>query len=153
MEGEQKLCLVEPTLEIMGETLLQIQMELMGAMEDGEALAAAEEVGAEEAEETLILLEIMEEMEVSVEREVMEAAAEAGAMEGRLVLREQEVREVLAVLEEGAELVAVLGVLSLVEAIMVVMAQQEAMAEEGEKVGLLVMREDVMVAVALAALD
>ena len=48
-EGEQKLCLVEPTLELGEETPLQVQMQLLEKMEDGEALEA-EEVLEEMAE-------------------------------------------------------------------------------------------------------
>ena len=48
-EGEQKLCLVEPTLELMEEMPLQVQMQLREKMEGGEALAA-EVVVEEEAE-------------------------------------------------------------------------------------------------------
>ena len=46
--GEQKLCLVEPTLELMEEMPLQVQVQLLEKMEGGEALEAEEE--AEEAE-------------------------------------------------------------------------------------------------------
>ena len=45
VEGEQKVCLVEPTLELMEEMPLQVQVQLLEKMEDGEALAA--EVAAE----------------------------------------------------------------------------------------------------------
>lgn len=44
-EGEHKLCLVEPTLERMEKVPLQVQVQLLEAMEDMEALeveAAAE---------------------------------------------------------------------------------------------------------------
>ena len=51
-EGEQRLCLAEPTLELMEEVLLQVQVQLLEVMEGGEALevegeaeALAEEVG------------------------------------------------------------------------------------------------------------
>ena len=47
-EGEQKLCLVEPTLELMEEPPLQIQMQLLEKMEGGEALEAEEDAEAEE---------------------------------------------------------------------------------------------------------
>ena len=40
VEGEQKLCLVEPTLELTEKAPLQVQMQLMEKMEGGEALAA-----------------------------------------------------------------------------------------------------------------
>ena len=39
-EGEQKLCLVEPTLEIKEKAPLQVQMQVMEKMEGGEALVA-----------------------------------------------------------------------------------------------------------------
>ena len=52
VEGEQKLCLVEPTLELMEETPLQVQVQLLEKMEGGEALAA-EAVLEEAAEEVL----------------------------------------------------------------------------------------------------
>ena len=51
-EGEQKLCLVEPTLELMEEMPLQVQMQLLEKMEGGEALAA--EVVVEEAAELVV---------------------------------------------------------------------------------------------------
>ena len=38
--GEQKLCLVEPTLELVEKTPLQVQMQLLENKEGGEALAA-----------------------------------------------------------------------------------------------------------------
>ena len=151
-EGEQKLCLVEPTLELLAETPLQVQVQLMEEMEDMEALGAEEEEEAAEEAETFLLLIIQGQMEVSVELVVMEAVAEQEAGEGQLVLREQEMQEVLVVLEEEAELVEMLGVLEMVE-IMVVMAQQEVMAEEAEQEGLLVMWAEVLVAAALVALD
>ena len=48
-EGEHKLCLVEPTLELMEEMVMQVQMELLELVEDREALAAEAvvEVGAD----------------------------------------------------------------------------------------------------------
>ena len=73
----------------------------------------------------------------------------------RLCLREQEVQEVLAVLGEeveAAEMLVLLQVL-LEQEIMAVMVQQGAMAEEGGVEGLLVIMAEVLVAVALAALD
>ena len=51
-EGEQRLCLVEPTLELAEETPLQVQMQLLEKMEGGEALEAGEEV--EEAAEWVV---------------------------------------------------------------------------------------------------
>ena len=50
VEGEQKLCLVEPTLELKEEVPLQVQMQVMEKMEGGEALAAE------------VVLEVMVEM-------------------------------------------------------------------------------------------
>ena len=44
-EGEQKLCLVEPTLELTEKTPLQVQLQLLEKMEGGEALAAEAVVG------------------------------------------------------------------------------------------------------------
>ena len=52
-EGEQKLCLVEPTLELEEKTPLQVQMQLLEKMEGGEALAA--EVVLEAAAAELVL--------------------------------------------------------------------------------------------------
>ena len=43
MEGEHKLCLVEPTLELAEKTPLQVQVQLLEKMEGGEALEAEEE--------------------------------------------------------------------------------------------------------------
>ena len=51
-EGEQKLCLVELTLELMEEMPLQVQVQLLEKMEDGEALAA--EVALEERAELVV---------------------------------------------------------------------------------------------------
>ena len=48
-EEEHELCLVEPTLELMEETPLQVQGQVMEEMQDMEALAA-EEVLEEAAE-------------------------------------------------------------------------------------------------------
>ena len=84
-EGEQKLCLVEPTLELGEETPLQVQMQLMEAMEDGEALVAEEEAEAGADTDTvqglphLLCQEQMEQMEEVAELVVMEAAAVAEA--------------------------------------------------------------------------
>ena len=41
-EGEQRLCLVEPPLELMEETPLQVQMQLLEEMQDMEALVVEE---------------------------------------------------------------------------------------------------------------
>ena len=61
-------------------------------------------------------------------------------------------QEVLAVLEEAEAAAEVLGLLQVMEQeIMVVMAQQEAMAEEGAEEGLL--PEPLVALAALAALD
>ena len=115
-EGEQKLCLVEPTLELMEKTPLQIHLQLVEKMEGGEALAAEE--GAEAMVEMamiihllLLLLTDQEQMQLSVELEVMVEAAEQEALEGIVMttLQEREVQEVLAVLEEEAELEEMLG--------------------------------------------
>ena len=46
MEGEQKLCLAEPTLELLENLLLQVQTQLLEEMQDLEALAAEVEVEA-----------------------------------------------------------------------------------------------------------
>ena len=48
-EGEQKLCLAEPTLELTEEAPLQVQVQLLEKMEGGGALEA--EVVLEEAAE------------------------------------------------------------------------------------------------------
>ena len=159
VEGEQRLCLVEPTLEIMEEVPLQVQMQPLGAMEGGEVLAAvAVAVAVVESAHRLPLIINQEEMEAVVELVVMEAAAEAEVWEGALllktkILQEQEVQEVLAVLEEAAAAAEVLGTLA--EEIMVVMVQQEVMAEEeGVEVLLVFLAKlEVLVAAALAALD
>ena len=49
-EGEQKLCLVEPTLGLTEKVPLQVQVQVMEEMEGGEALAAE------------VVLEVMAEM-------------------------------------------------------------------------------------------
>ena len=54
VEGEQKLCLVEPTLELKEEVPLQVQMQVMEKMEGGEALAA--EVALGEKVEMVIIV-------------------------------------------------------------------------------------------------
>ena len=105
-EGEQKLCLVEPTLELTEEMEVQVQLQLLELMEDGEALEAEE--GAEARVDGVVILEVrQEQMQVLVELVVMEAAAEQGEKEDVLIeaLQEQEVQEVLAALEEAAEAV------------------------------------------------
>ena len=159
-EGEQKLCLVEPTLELMENRLLQVQMQLTEKMEDGEALAAeaaAEEKVAQSAT-NILLIPSQQEMEAAVEQEVMEAVVEAVEREGAsfltALLKEREVREVLAVLEEEVEVAEMLGILA--KEIVVVMVQQEVMAEVEGVAGLLVQLlapVEVVVAVALAVLD
>ena len=121
-EVEVKLCLVEVPLELMEEEMQD--MEALEAEEDREAMVG------------IPLLLLQQGREVSAEREVMGAAVEQEAEEGRLVrtLREQEVQQGLVVLEEEAELVEVLGRLVAVqEAVMVVMAEQEVMAEAEEQ--------------------
>ena len=133
VEGEQKVCLAEPTLELVEETPLQVQMQLMEAMEGGEALAA-EVALVEEAAKSVMCIPLIlnkQEMEVLVELEVMEAAEEweegGGVSLRKTIIQEREVQEVLAVLEEEAEAAEVLGTLA--EEIMVVMVQQEVMVE------------------------
>ena len=136
VEGEQKLCLVEPTLELGEKTLLQVQMQLMEEMEDGEALA--EEAVLEEVEELVLhlpLLFIQQEMEVAAELVVMEAEVDAEAVEGALclvatILQEWEVQEVLVVLEAAAEAAEAAGILT--KEVEVVMVLQEVMAEAAE---------------------
>lgn len=138
-EGEQKLCLVEPTLELMEEAPLKVQVQLLEKMEGGEALEAGEEVEALVEGVGLIHLPLLvlvinqEQMQVLVELVVMGAVAEQGALEGRLLiaLQGQEVQEVLAVLEEEAEAAERLGLLQVLleEKVMVVMAEREVMAE------------------------
>lgn len=162
MEEEQKLCLAEPTLELLEKLLLQVQTQLLEEMQDLEALAA--EVVQEATVEVVCMQQHLlnlnqEEREATVEREVMEAVAEEGAKEGEVVaaLQEQEVQEVLAALEEEVEAAVVLVVLEVVleKEILLVMVQQEAMAE-GEEVEALVevvIKTQFLVAVALVALD
>ena len=153
-EGEQKLCLVEPTLELVEETPLQVQVQLMEKMEGGEALVA--EAALEEEEGSVLclpLILIQQEMEEVAELAAMEAVAEAAAEEGAsilvaAILQEQEVQQELVVLEAEAEAADMLGLLT--QEIVVVMVQQEVMAEvEGVEAA----AKLVMVAAALAALD
>ena len=170
-EGEQKLCLAEPALEIVERGLLQVQMQLMEEMQALEALAA--EAVLEARAEVVIIIQMFlrlplltlllinqEQMEAVVEREVMEAAEAEEGMEGRLLkaLQEREVQEILAVLEAVAEAAEMLGRLLVLmeDTIMVAMVQQEAMAEaEGvaEERRAATMIVVLMVAVALAVLD
>lgn len=139
MEEEQKLCLAEVKLEPLEEELLKVQMQLLEGMQVLEALAAEAEVGA--MAEMVIIIQVLlwvlvinqQQMQVAVGREVMGAAVVREALEGLLLiaLQEQEVQEVLVVLEEevgAAEMLVLLQVL-MEEKIMVVMVQQEAMAE------------------------
>ena len=158
MEGEHELCLVEPLLELGEEMLLQVQMQLMEEMQDMEALVAvvAEEV-AVEVIHRLPLIPLQQEMEALAELVVMGAEVVMEEGEGAPLLttkifQEQEVQEVLAVLGEEVEAAEMLE-----RAIMVVMVQQEAMAEvEGVVVSVVLLPvalEEVMVAAALAALD
>ena len=140
-EGAQKLCLVEPTLELMEKVPLKVQVQLLEEMEGGEALAAEEDaealvegVGVIQMFLLLLINTInQEQMEAVVELVVMEAVVEQGALEGGLViaLQGQEVQEILAVLEEEAEAAEMLEVLQVLleEKVMVVMAEREAMAE------------------------
>ena len=89
-EGEHKLCLVEPTLELAEEMVLQVQMQLLELVEDREALVAAEEAAEEAVAEAvaeavggLPLLLVQEQMEVVVELvelEAMEAAVAAAVV-------------------------------------------------------------------------
>ena len=75
-EGEQKGCLVEPKLEKKEEMPLQVQMQLLEAMEGMEALEAVAE--QEEAGATVIIEQLLsnqEQLEALVVQEVMEAAA------------------------------------------------------------------------------
>ena len=118
MEGEQKLCLVEPTLELVEEVPLQVQVQLLEEMQGGEALEAEE--GVEALVERVILIHLpllvlvinQQQMQVMAELVVMEAVAEQGEKEDVLLiaLQGQEVQEVLVVLGEGVELVEMLGV-------------------------------------------
>ena len=133
-EGEHKLCLVEPLLELGEERLLQIQMQLLEEVEDREALAA--EVVAEDTEEVATFLPIplfidQEEMEATAELEAMEAAAVEEGVEGAFLVislvQEWEVREVLAVLEGEVEAVELREHMEV--EIMAVMVEQEVMAE------------------------
>ena len=151
-EVEQKLCLVEPTLELTEKAPLKVQVQLLEEMEGGEALAAEEEAEAlVELVGLMVLVISQEQMQVLVELVVMEAAVEQGALEDRLLmtLQGQEVQEILAVLEEEAEAAEMLGRLQVLmeEKVMVVMAEREVMAEaEG------VVVEAMMALSALAAL-
>ena len=132
-EGEQKVCLAEPTLELGEKTPLQVQMQLTEKMEGGEALEAEAAVEEREAQSAtnILLLPSQQEMEAAVELVVMEAAAVVVVLEGasflKALIKEREVREILAVLGEEAEVAGMLGILA--KQIMVVMAQQEAMVE------------------------
>ena len=118
VEGEQKLCLVEPTLELVEEVPLQVQVQLLEEMQGGEALEAEE--GVEALVERVILIHLpllvlvinQQQMQVMAELVVMEAVAEQGEKEDVLLiaLQGQEVQEVLVVLGEGVELVEMLGV-------------------------------------------
>ena len=86
-EGEQKVCLAEPTLELMEEMLLQVQMQLLGAMQVLEALAAEAVLEAlVEMAWNFPLLMVQGQKEVKVERVVMAAAAAAEETEGGLLL-------------------------------------------------------------------
>ena len=139
VEGEQKLCLVEPTLELAEKAPLKVQVQLMEEMQDMEALAAGEEVeGVVEGVglihlPLLVLVINQEQMQVLAELVVMEAVVEQGALEGMLLiaLQGQEIQEVLAVLEEEVEAAEMLGFLRVLleEKVMLVMVQREAMAE------------------------
>ena len=161
MEGEQKLCLAEPTLELLENLLLQVQTQLLEEMQDLEALAAEVEVEAlvERGGGIQVVLLNQEQMEATVEREVMEAVAEEGATEGELLvaLQEQEVQEILVALGAEAEAAEMLGLVqeAVEEEIMVVMVQQEAMAEEeeGAVVRILNPIREVLVAAVLVELD
>ena len=156
-EGEQKLCLVEPTLELMEKTPLQVQMQLLEKMGGGEALAAEDEPEVMVVRETLILIH-QEQMEAAVELVVMEAAAEQGAVEGGLLtpIQGQEVQEVLVVLEEEAEEAEVLRRLEVLteELVMVVMVELVVMAEvEGVAATAIQTAAVASVVAALVALD
>lgn len=166
VEGERKLCLVGVPLEIAENRLLQVQMQLLEAMEDGEALAAEEVLealveGVGGIHLLLVLIIInQEQMQVAVEREVMEAAAEQeeGAEMLLKALQEQEMQEVLAVLEEEVEAAEILGMLRVLmgDTIMAVMVQQEVMAEAEDVAAqslAATMAVVLMVAAALAELD
>ena len=104
------------------------------------------------------LLPSQQEMEATAELVVMVAEAaevvweEASSL--KALIQEREVREVLVVLEEEAEAAEVLGILA--KEIVLVMAQQEVMAEvEGVAVFLVgvSLAVEVLVAAALVALD
>ena len=162
MEGEQKLCLVELTLELMEKKPLQVQMQLLEEMQDMEALEAEGVLEGEVEEVIGLILPLaidQEQMEAEVELVVMEAVAAEAELGGLLLkaLQERGVQEVLVVLEEEAAAEEMLGVVQVLmgEEIMVVMVEQEVMAVEEEKEGLLlaVIMREVLVAVALAALD
>ena len=87
-EGEQKLCLVELTLELMEETPLQVQVQLMEKMEGGEALEAGEEVedGADKGTARRIpSLIFTEGMGAAVELVVMGAAVELVVLEAAAI--------------------------------------------------------------------
>lgn len=157
MEEEgQKVCLVEVPLEIGEKMPLQIQMQLLEEMQDLEALEA--EAGAEAEVEKVIFLVLVanqQEMVAKVGLVVMEVVAGAEEREGTVLItmQEQEMQEVLAVLEEGAEEVEMLG---LVDGVVEVMVQQEAMAEveaavesEAEAEEVLLVLEEVAPLVAL----
>ena len=128
-EEEQELCLAEPTLEIREETPLQVQVQVMEEMQDMEALEAEEVLEVEVEAATLIIIQV--EMEATVELVVMEAAAEVAEKEeaflGTEIIQEREVQEVLVVLGEEAEAVEMLD--HLAAELMVVMVEQEVMAE------------------------
>ena len=89
VEGEQKLCLAEPPLELMERVPLKVQMQLLEEMQDMEASVVEE--AAEALVERVILIHLLliilvlidqEQMEAAAEREAMEAAVEQGALEG-----------------------------------------------------------------------
>ena len=160
-EGEQKLCLVEHTLELVEEAPLQVQVQLLEEMQDMEALEAEEE--AEALVEGVVLIHLpllalvinQEQMRVLVELVVMEAAAEQGEEEGTLLiaLQGQEVQEVLAVLEEEAEAAEMLVLLQVLleEKVMLVMAEREVMVEAEGVVAVAMMALSALAA--LVALD
>ena len=156
-EGERKLCLAEALLELTEEMVLQVQVQLPEEMEHREALVAEEEVEALVEVATPKLL-IQQEMEVLAELAVMEAEVEGGTMEGWLIKvlpkQGEEVQEVLAVLEEEAEEVGLLDGLQVMQHfIMLVMVEQEAMAEGEVEEEDMIVKAQVLVAVALVALD
>lgn len=154
-EGERKLCLVEPPLELMEEMPLQVQMQLLEKMQDMEALEAEEGAEARGAMATF-LVRHQEQMEASVEREALEAEVEREEWEGMLMipLQEQEIQEVLAALEGEAEAAEMLGWVQVLmeKEIMVVMVEQEVMAEV-EGAAVLNIKVEVVVAAALVVLD